>query len=195
MSIETKRIGGNTQALPENMLVNIKEAQNEAFIGLFISCYDNVFRYLLRQTGNLHDAQDLTQDAFLSGFSSFIGGRYEAREETPHGGYVMGVAKNELKLWRRAKTKNRIVSPFEENSSGENRTDEQAIDKTRTATLLIAVKFLPESQQEVIFYKMFTGFSDSEIAEIINKSNGATKQLIFRARESVKHFLGNHPYG
>lgn len=170
------------------------QIHGQVFTDIFIDGYKNTFFYLLRRTGNWQDAEDLVQETYLEAFSSFSAGHYQ--EQGKPEAYIVGIAKNVYRDWKKGKTIGKEFVVFEENDhTNGNHTDEEAIIKTRVNALFIAINCLPSSQQDAIFYKIFTGLSEKEIAEMMGKSIGAVKQCVFRARESIKHLLKNHPYG
>ena len=72
---------------------------------------------------------------------------------------------------------------------GDQASDE-AERREELATLISALAELPESQRTALVGKELGGYTLEELADRLGVSQGATKQLIFRARTGLRNALG-----
>ena len=67
---------------------------------------------------------------------------------------------------------------------------EVLLRRERLAAVVAAVSELPDSQRKAIVGRELGGFTHEEIAEQLSLSTGATKQLIYRARLTLRDAVG-----
>jgi len=67
---------------------------------------------------------------------------------------------------------------------------EVLLRRERLAAVVAAVAELPDSQRKAIVGRELGGFTHDEIAQQLNLSTGATKQLIYRARLTLRDVVG-----
>lgn len=138
------------------------------------------------------DADDIAQDVFIQVYESLSHFRNDAELST----WIYRIAVNKsLDFIRRKKRKKRfgrLVSVF----SSEETTEEIVLpvpgnphtdleDKERKQILDRAIGNLPENQQTAITLSKYEGFSNSEIAEIMELSLSAVEGLIHRAKKNL----------
>ncbi|HNH86024.1 MAG TPA: sigma-70 family RNA polymerase sigma factor, partial [Solirubrobacterales bacterium] len=77
-----------------------------------------------------------------------------------------------------------------ETATGGTSPDELVEQRERFAAVLAAVADLPPAQRRALVDHELSGFSHEEIAAELDLSTGATKQLIYRARLSLRNAFG-----
>ena len=77
-----------------------------------------------------------------------------------------------------------------ESAGGGSTPDDLAEQRERFAAVLAAVADLPAAQRKALVDHELSGFSHEEIAAELDLSTGATKQLIYRARISLRNAFG-----
>ena len=138
------------------------------------------------------DADDIAQEVFIQVYESLSHFRNEAELST----WIYRIAVNKsLDFVRRKKRKKRfgkLVSLFgsEEKSKeivlpapGNPQVDLE--DKERKQILNKAIDKLPDNQRTAITLSKIKGFSNKEIAEIMNLSLSAVEGLIHRAKKNL----------
>jgi len=156
-----------------------------------------LYNIALRKLGNVHDAEDALQEAFLSAFKNIHQFRGQAQLSTWLGAIVINSARVQL---RRRST--RILS-IEEPHEGEKRgwvdgvpsagpDPEQRLGRTETRECLrrVAVE-LPTRLRAVFRLLVFDGLSISEAAAALGISEGTVKCRFFRARMEVIRRMRN----
>ncbi len=157
---------------------------------------DNVFRTALALCGNRHEAEDLTQAAFLKAFGQFA----SFRPGTNCKAWLMRIVRNgwidRLRHRKVVGTEVRIdqlpvaaPEPVEEthwtnaNDILESFADEQIIE---------ALHELPEAQRLAVFLIDVERMSVEEVAEVLDVAPGTVKSRASRARAKLKVLLKAH---
>jgi len=142
---------------------------------------DGVFRFILKNLKNEDKARDVVQDAFLK-----LWEKHESIEADKAKSYLFTTAYHcMIDLIRKGK---RIESSDDLHRKAESREmnppDLQEI-------LHQALDQLPEIQRSVVLLRDYEGYSYEEIGEICELSLSQVKVYIYRARVSLKKYIGN----
>ncbi|HWR00663.1 MAG TPA: RNA polymerase sigma factor [Chlorobaculum sp.] len=148
---------------------------------------------------NREDAEDLAQEVFVEVYRSIDKFREEAKLSTWI--YRIAVSKS-LDHLRRLKRKKRFSSlkriigvddPADTIAapSGDNPADVLA-DKERVAVLQEALEGLPDNQKTAFLLSKQDGYSNQEIADILQTTVPAVESLIHRAKKNLKSRLERH---
>jgi RNA polymerase sigma-70 factor (ECF subfamily) len=161
----------------------------DSFARLYTSHLDAIYRYTYYRTGDVQDAEDLTEQVFLKAWEALPNYR-------PAGcsflNWLYRIAHNTLVDHHRRK---KIIT-FEA-MSGENLSPDQeqvatldaVILSEERAALAAAISKLPEEYQQVIILRFIEGLGHSEIALILDKSEVACRGIQFRALASLNKLL------
>jgi RNA polymerase sigma-70 factor, ECF subfamily len=146
-----------------------------------------VLRYLLVRVAEPELAQDLTQEVFIK----IIGGieRFEYRDEKSLLGWVYTIAANTLHSYQRRR---RIVAtPFDPHHQ---LIDQRSQDDVRLVTERVALQQafaqLTHDQQQVLTLRFFADMTNSEIAGMLRRTEGAIKAIQHRALQSLQRIMG-----
>jgi len=154
--------------------------QKQNFTDYYNQYKDKIFNYFwYRVNFNRALAEDLTADAFLKAFKSFNGFDHNRSFQS----WMYAIAKNHLLNYYR--TANRETDLLEVEKMGvnelakiENRLElEQAFE---------LINQLSEYHREVLLMRFSDGLDNREIAEILNKDEGAVRTQISRALEELR---------
>jgi len=163
------------------------EARTEAdrsFERLYLGHRGDVFRAALRELGNVHDAEDVTQAAFIDAYRAVLRG---SRPESPRA-WLLAIAENV----RRRRVRTALRRPREEPLDPEVASAAEPTTE-QTNALRSALAALPPQQRDVFLLREIAGFSYSEIAEYIGSTVGAVQMLLFRARQALRAELEPPP--
>ncbi len=171
--------------------------QTSAYARLVTKYQDRVFNTCWRICGNLEDARDLTQDAFLKALESIAGFRRQSSFYT----WVFRVAVN-LSLSHLRKTKRRrTVSLDDEPGFRETQADaltarvrlaavDDACDTAAAGEthgrLLNALQELDDEFRAVVVLRDMEGLDYGEISEILDVPRGTVKSRLHRARMALR---------
>jgi len=175
--VETRRLGlgkGNKLALfEETVLPHAAAAYNLA-------------RWL---TGNEHDAEDVSQEAYMRAFKFFEGFRgIDSRA------WLLAIVRNTCYTWLKEKKMLDKMTVFDEeiHSIDENVSNPesnllQALDNERIRK---AIEELPLEYREAIVLCDLEGLSYKEIAQITKLPIGTVMSRLARARKRLIEYLG-----
>jgi RNA polymerase sigma-70 factor (ECF subfamily) len=140
----------------------------------------DVYRAALRELGNTHDAEDVTQAAFVDAYRAVLRG---TRPEAPRA-WLLTIAENV----RRRRFRTSLTRPREEPLDTElalarDDSHEQA------AALLDALAILPTEQRHAFLLREVRGFSYDEIARRTDSTVASVQMLLFRARKALRKEL------
>ena len=173
------------QATESEERLLIEAAQNEPsrFSELYEQNFHRVYAYVARRVRDRAETQDLTAHVFQQALANL--GKFKWRG-SPFAAWLYRIAANAIADQAKRKMRESIDPP---NPSSENfaATDLEEVD--RRARLFSAVDKLPEDQRRVIVMRFADEKSIREIADELGRSEGAVKQLQFRALENLRNRL------
>lgn len=165
---------------------------------LFELFYEDAYRSAYMITRNQHQAEDVTQEAFLKAFNHFD----TLAEPKKFGAWLKSiVVRTAIDLLRREK---RFVFSDElEGESGEAGLypaafplPEEELERAELkAVVRQAVAALPAKQQLVVVLKFYHGLKDPEIAQVLQVSVGTVKSRAHRALLTLAKRLGPYVQG
>lgn len=157
-------------------------ADTAAFEALYRMHVDKVYGLCLRMTGNVAEAEDCTQDAFIQAWSKLN----DFRGESAFGTWLHRVAVNtvlgRMRKSRREQDRIRAVAddatiPETIGDSGGFRDLEQAINE------------LPSGARHVFVLHAVYGYSHDETSEMLGIAEGTSKAQLHRARRLLAQQL------
>ncbi len=145
-----------------------------------------MLRYIYARVDEHELAQDLTQEVFIKVINGIE--RFEYRDEKAFLGWLYTIASNVLYSHQRRR---RVVStPFD---TRDDLIDQRSQDDVRLVadrvTLQAAIEQLTRDQQQVLALRFFADMSNSEIAELLRRTEGAVKAIQHRALQSLQKIL------
>ncbi|MEV6283942.1 sigma-70 family RNA polymerase sigma factor [Kribbella sp. NPDC051770] len=178
-------------ACPDETEAAIRRAQAgdaEAFGELYDVYSPAVYRYIRSKVTAIPVAEDLTSETFvraLRRLDSYTapGGNFIA--------WLMTIARNLIhdhhrSGWHRLAEVTDEIATGADLAAGPEQTTLATLDAEQ---LREAVAQLPEDHRECIALRYFTGLSIAETAQAMNRSEGAIKQLQWRATRRLRSAL------
>ena len=140
--------------------------------------FDRVYAFVARRVGGRGEAEDLTAEVFHHALANL--GRFEWRG-IPFAAWLLQIARNALAdRWQRAAREHAAERSPEAGEDG------MRAEVDRRAVLSDLVSRLPADQQRVVLERFVEQKSIREIARGLERTEGAVKQLQFRALESLR---------
>jgi RNA polymerase sigma-70 factor, ECF subfamily len=166
----------------ERLLIEAAQRDPRRFAELYESNFERVYAFIVRRLQDRAEAEDLTAEVFHHALANLY--RFEWRG-VPFAVWLYRIAANTITdRWRRADKHN--TQPMA--------TDEldQATwpDIERRAVLFQLVDSLPEDQRSVIIQRFVEQKTIRDIALEMGRSEGAIKQLQYRALENLRARAG-----
>lgn len=169
---------------PERLLIEAAQRDPSRFAELYELNFSRVYAYIARRVGNREDAQDLTAEVFRGALANL--GKFEWRG-IPFAVWLLKMAANAIAdRWKRAARETGNPSPDAAQEIGAPELEEIE----RRAQLFQLVKRLPQDQRRVIDLRFAEEKSIREIAQVLGRTEGAVKQLQFRALEALRQRMG-----
>ncbi len=162
----------------------IEAAQNDpaCFAELYEINFERVYAYVLRWTGNRAEAEDVTADVFHQALANLK--RFEWRG-IPFAAWLFRIAANLISdRWQRKSREQVADEPDQIESAQASGVEFEEVE--RRATLFRLVETLPAEQRRVVVLRFVEQKSIKEVAREIRKTEGAVKQLQFRALSSLR---------
>src|SRR5918994_3890664 len=142
-------------------------------------------RFLLRDA---HEADDATQQTFLSAYRSLLRGRVPRKP----GAWLAEIARNECQTLIAARMHAPLPLAASVEALGNDPAD--AADLTEVIDeLKAAIAELPDRQREAVVLRDFYGLSYREVATAMTVSVPVVESLLFRARRRLGRQLGTLP--
>lgn len=161
----------------ERMLIAAAQRDPSRFGDLYEGNFERVYAYIASRVRDRDVAQDLTAEVFQTALANI--GSFEWRG-VPFVAWLMRIASNAIAdRWQRSSKEPPLPDePIEEPGA------EDGIE--RRAMLAELVNALPIDQRHVVIRRFIDQRSIREIANELGRSEGAVKQLQFRALQSLR---------
>jgi RNA polymerase sigma-70 factor (ECF subfamily) len=175
----------------ESVLLNRAREYDQAAIAEIYDRYSlRIYNYIYHRLGNAHLAEDLTATVFMRMLEAI---RSSRAWQTSFSGWLYRIAHNLVVDYFRAGRQDDIPLDDWPIASHEHPADaaERSIAQQR---LRAAISQLTDEQSTVITLKFLEGLSNSEVATVIGKSEGAVKSLQFRALAALRRMIGGEEW-
>ncbi|HEY83414.1 MAG TPA: sigma-70 family RNA polymerase sigma factor [Dehalococcoidia bacterium] len=170
----------------ESLVRRAQEQDQAALTGIYEANFDRIYRYIALKIGDRTEAEDMTQQVFLSAFKSISSYKHRG---TPFSAWLFRIAHNQVVDYLRKKSK-RATVPLEkvpERGGGDPRLEvEQSLTMEELAS---ATSKLTPAQREVLSLRFAGGLSVAQVAKVMGKSEGAIKALQHSAIVSLRKIL------
>jgi RNA polymerase sigma-70 factor (ECF subfamily) len=164
----------------EKLLVEAAQRDPSRFAELYERNFERVYAYVARRVPSRQEAEDLTSDVFHQALENL--GRFEWRG-APFAAWLYRIAANGIAdRWRRAARER--GNPSSDDPPEPLKTDLEEVE--RRAMLYQLVETLPTDQRRVIRMRFAEEKSIRETAQKLGRTEGAVKQLQFRALEALR---------
>lgn len=175
--------------LSEKALLEGAASFDERALGELYDRYEaRIYSYIYRRTGNESLAEDLAAQVFLKMLEAI---RSDKGWHSSFSGWLYRIAHNAVIDYYRQRDRQQQVSledTLTTTASDHNPVvmAEASLDAQR---LRMAIGRLTEEQSEVITLRFLEGYSISEVAEMLDKSEGSIKALQYRAVTTLRQLL------
>jgi RNA polymerase sigma factor (sigma-70 family) len=169
-----------------NLVVECKQGSKKACYELYRLYSKAMLNIAFRVVGNIGDAEDILQEAFLDAFNKVK----DFRQETTFGLWLKQIVVNKsVNLLRKRKIE---WAEFEEGELG-NIPDEIPQDdediQFKVAQVKEAIKELPEGYRLVLSLYLLEGYDHEEIGQILNIAENTSRTQFLRAKRKLVELL------
>jgi RNA polymerase sigma-70 factor, ECF subfamily len=163
----------------ERLLVEAAQADPRRFAELYELHFHRVYAYVVKRVQNREEAEDITSDVFQQALAKIKAFEWRG---VPFSAWLVRIAANAITdRWKRAarQTNEPLPDDLEDKSP-------RAKEIEQRAALFQMVESLPADQRRVVEMRFAEQKSIREIAQEIGRTEGAVKQLQFRALEKLR---------
>jgi RNA polymerase sigma-70 factor, ECF subfamily len=165
----------------ERRLIEAAQSDPSRFAELYESNFHRVYAFVVRRVSSRDEAQDVTAEVFHQALRNL--GQFQWRG-VPFAAWLLRIAANALAdRWQRS---SRAVEVPADEAQIEQQPSADVNDVERRAMLFQLVDRLPSDQRLVVLRRFVEQKSIREIAQELGRSEGAVKQLQFRALETLR---------
>ena len=166
----------------ERLQIEAAQKDPARFAELYENNFERVYAYVVRRVGDRAETEDLTSEVFHHALSNLK--RFEWRG-IPFAAWLFRIAANLISdRWQRKSRENVVDEPERIESAPARGAEFESVE--RKATLFRLVDTLPAEQRRVVVLRFVEEKSIKEVAREIRKTEGAVKQLQFRALTSLR---------
>jgi len=169
-----------------NLVVECKQGSKKACYELYRLYSKAMLNIAFRVVGNIGDAEDVLQEAFLDAFNKVK----DFRQETTFGLWLKQIVINKsVNLLRKRKIE---WAEFEqgqlENIADDLPEDDQDM-QYKVAQVKDAIKELPEGYRLVLSLYLLEGYDHEEIGQILNIAENTSRTQFLRAKRKLVELL------
>lgn len=183
-----KKLRSNSEEADERRLVEAAQRDPLRFADLYDNYFESVYAYVSRRARERDEVEDLTSEVFRKALAGLPRFRWTG---APFAAWLFRIASNLIadRAKRMAKEGNvplddKLAAPSEQLQSSLEEVE-------RRAHMFRMVGELAEDQRRVLVMRFAEEKSISEIANELGRSEGAVKQIQFRAIENLRTKVAN----
>jgi RNA polymerase sigma-70 factor (ECF subfamily) len=187
---------GAPEKSPRESTENVRKLVDRAQKGdraaleeLYLIHFDRIYSYLHVSVGNKHDAEDLTTQTFLKMLEKIGRVRWQS---APFSAWLFRIAHNlamdHFRSRRRWQPEAEVPEPLD---SEEPSAELEAMQSIGRESMFELIEKLSPEQQQVLILKFVFNFANGDVANILDKTEGAIKSLQHRALASLQKQIAN----
>jgi RNA polymerase sigma-70 factor (ECF subfamily) len=173
----------------KSLISSARKGDLNAFNQLVLLYQSRVYNLAYRILGDAEAAEDVTQEAFISAYSSirrFKGGSFKA--------WILRIVTNACydeirRRKRRPTTSLKALFISDHAAYQEESPEEEVLRRELNSLIQEGIKTLPPDQRITLVLSDVEGMSYKEIAELMNVSLGTVKSRLSRGRAKLRDFL------
>jgi RNA polymerase sigma-70 factor (ECF subfamily) len=173
----------------EEYLVNAAiRGESSAFGALYDEYQPKIYRFILLKVSHREEAEDLTHQVFLNAWVNIEKYRHRGH---PFSSWLYRIARNQvIDHYRTRKSDIALDEELAEELTEAGGTSETVEMRLRMEEVFRGVRTLRSDYQDVVLMRFVEDLSLKEIAEALDKSEGAIKLMQHRAMQELKKILG-----
>jgi len=166
----------------ERLLIEAAQKDPARFAELYELNFERVYAYIVRRVENRAETEDLTSEVFHHALAKLHSFEWRG---VPFAAWLYRIAANLIAdRWQRKGREQSIEDPDQIEAAAQEGNDFEEVE--RRAVLFRLVGALPAEQQRVVVLRFVEEKSIKEVARESRKTEGAVKQLQFRALTSLR---------
>lgn len=176
---------------PAQLIDQCRRNNRKAQLQLYQQYCKGMFCVAIRLLGNVQDAEDAMQEAFINAFQKIA----QYKGEVSFGAWLKKIVVNKcLDVLKSKKTS----LPIEDAPSKDipvEATDWDVEDTVSIEDIKKAILTLPDKYRKVVMLYLIEGYSHEEIAQILDITIIASRTQLMRGKQKLKMLLKYQSYG
>jgi RNA polymerase sigma-70 factor (ECF subfamily) len=188
--VDASRSSGAADRTPEELAIAAQHGSLVAYGALVELFQIRLFNFLLRRTNSRHDAEELTQEAFVRAWERIA--TYDSRWRFSTWLFTIGarLAISDQRKRSRARSTaimehHAVSAPMTGGELDSSDVDAAADRRLGAQLWALAAEHLTEDQQTALWLRYAEGMEIIEIATVLGKSRVGVRVCLFRARQSL----------
>ena len=166
--------------------------KKKIFSKLYDKYVDKIYRFVFLKVDSRETAEDLTSETFLKGWEAYNKPQFSnpgPQIENPQA-FLYKIARNLIIDYYRQRSRFRIISTeHAEFIPASGNLEEKANVDLNMLRVRTALSQLKDDYQEVVIWHYLNELSISEIAKVLEKSEGSVRVTLSRALEKLREEL------
>ncbi len=187
--LEERALKAQDTDTAERRAIEAAQKDPARFAELYENNFERVYAFVARRVRDRNEAEDVTSEVFHQALANLP--RFQWRG-VPFAAWLFKIAANSI-IDRSKRAARERALPESFDLAAEVSTQEIEDEIEQSARLFRLVNLLPEAQRRVIRMRFAEEKSIRDIANEIGRSEGAVKQLQFRALQSLRARLTDEP--
>jgi len=168
------------------LIKRAKECDSSAFARLYEYYYQDIYNYIYLRISDASLAEDMTSEVFIKVLESIDSFTFRG---FPFSSWLYRIARNMMVDYFRSQPRP-VDLPLKEELLPVEVSPSDIFERELTQQQLAqALSNLTEDQQEVIILRFVDGLSNTDVAQVLGKSERAIRSLQYRALSSLNRFL------
>jgi RNA polymerase sigma factor (sigma-70 family) len=168
------------------LVAECKQGSKKACFDLYKLYAKAMLNIAFRVVGNMDEAEDVLQEAFLEAFNRIK----DFRQETTFGLWLKQIVVHKaINLLRKRKMEWAELEDGELENIADETTDDQEEMLYKVERVKAAMKELPEGYRVVISLYLLEGYDHEEIGQILNISENTSRTQFLRAKRKLSEIL------
>src|SRR5215510_7432534 len=167
----------------ERLLIEAAQKDPARFAELYEINFGRVYAFIARRVRDRNEIEDLTSEVFHQALAALP--RFEWRG-APFAAWLFKIASNTIIDKFNKTSKEKALASLSKDIEVSSTEIEDIEEIEQRAALFELVERLPDDQRRVILLRFAEEKSIREVAEALSRSEGAIKQLQFRALQNLR---------
>ena len=173
----------------QDIISQIRQGDTDAFARIYDEYVEPIYRFVFFKVSSAEVAQDLTSEAFTKVFQYIVSTSKKIKNIKA---FIYRVARNTVIDHYRKRSDESLPVEGEVEIQIEDQSqplEEQLDQRLALEAFHRAVETLKDDWQEIVQLRYIEGYSNSEIAVIVEKSEGSVRVILHRALKELKRTM------
>lgn len=169
----------------ENLLKKAQNGDREAFGFIFDEYSGRIYKFVYLRVGHKEISEDILADTFVKAWLKIA----QINSHKALSSWLYQVAKNNIIDYYRVKKETVAIEDVESVLEDPYNAIDQANLSIEQRKIIELLEKLPSEQAQVIRYRFFEDLTNTEIAQLMDKNEGAIRVIQHRAIANLKELL------